>query len=109
MIINMPVEAMSEACLTCPELDIDIFTKENYELEMPEEGITRVKQSRYENTLRCKHCERCKVILEHQEAKEPLKKITKTASKTKSTTTTTVKKTTKTPAKAPAKKTVKAK
>lgn len=97
MIINMPVEAMSEACLTCPELDIDIFTKENYELEMPEEGITRVKQSKYENTLRCKHCERCKVILEHQEAKKPATKTT--ASKTKAAKT----------AKTPAKKTVKTK
>lgn len=98
MIINMPVEAMSEACLTCPELDIDIFTKENYELEMPEEGITRVKQSKYENTLICKHYNRCKVILEHsQEAKKPATKTT--ASKTKATKT----------AKAPAKKTVKTK
>lgn len=98
MIINMPVEAMSEACLTCPELDIDIFTKENYELEMPEEGITRVKQSRYENTLICKHYSRCKVILEHsQEAKKPATKTA--ASKTKTAKT----------AKAPAKKTVKTK
>lgn len=97
MIVNMPVEAISEACLTCPELSIDIFTKENYELEIPEEGITRVKQSRYENTLICKHYNRCKVILEHNQ--EVKKHINKTSTEKS------VKKTTK----VPAKKTVKTK
>lgn len=77
--INMPVEAISESCLTCPELEIDIYTKEQFDLEIPEEGRSEVKSVKYENVLRCKHCDRCKVIFEHGmgETKKTTRKTTK--------------------------------
>jgi len=82
MLINMPVDAISEACLTCPELEIDIVTKEFYELASPEEGTTEVKKITYENVLRCKHCHRCEIIFKHGS-----KQKTSTKSKTKPKTT----------------------
>ena len=84
MKVNMPVEAMGEYCLTCPELDIDILTKENYKLETVEDGITKIRVAIYENTLRCKHCDRCRVIFEHE--KQHSNDIPKSAPKTKKTT-----------------------
>ena len=74
-IINMPVEAISEKCLTCPELEIDIITKEHYDLVAPEEGATEVKKATYENILKCTHCNRCAVIFNH--GTEPEKKATR--------------------------------
>ena len=94
MIISMPVEAYSESCITCPELDIDIITKEFIDLEMPEEGRTSVKKATYTNTLRCKHCERCKVIFNQAQQKEK-KSSRATKSKSSSTTKTAKAKTTK--------------
>lgn len=92
-IVRMPVKAMGEYCINCPELDIDIVTKEQYELEVPEEGRTQVKTAKYENVLRCKHCDRCAVIFEHgnqplpeKEEVKPAKKTTKKTTATKTTT-----------------------
>ena len=89
MIINMPVEAYSEKCITCPELDIDIITKEFYDLEQVKEGDTKVKTARYENILKCKHCGRCKVIFD-QGTEKPEPKPKKTTTKKVSGTTKTV-------------------
>lgn len=77
--VNMPVEAISEKCLTCPELDVNVITTEHYELASPEEGATSVTKSTYENRLRCVHCNRCAVIFNHayeDEKKTTTKKIT---------------------------------
>ena len=40
MTINMPVEAMNEKCINCPELEIDVFTKEKYDMKKISEGRT---------------------------------------------------------------------
>ena len=83
MTINMPVEAMGDFCITCPELDIDILTSITYDIENVNETDTAVKTVKYQNVLRCKHCDRCKVILEHSsETKaKPAKKTTTTRKK----------------------------
>ena len=105
MIINMPVECYGECCINCPELEIDIITKENYELEMPEEGKTAVKVAKFENTLRCPHVNRCRIIFEN--SKNGNNVITKTVN-SKASKAPAKKTTTKTPDKT-TKKTVKAK
>ena len=96
MKVNMPVEAMGEYCLTCPELDIDIVTMESYKLETVEDGVTKIKVSTYKNNLKCKHCERCRVIFEHeQESKkeEPITEAKKPAAKKTTAKKTTTRKT----------------
>ena len=81
MTIQMPVECYGECCINCPELEIDIVTKETYDLEKVGETNTQVKTVKFENTLRCPHLDRCKVIFENGKPKS-----TKSTSKSTSTT-----------------------
>lgn len=107
MIVNLPVECYGKCCMNCPELEIDIITNEKYDMEMVENGVTKVTKAKYSNKLRCPHVERCKVIFEN--GKNGNNVITKTVNSKASKTSTKapVKKiTTKTPAKT-TKKTVK--
>ena len=65
MTVNMPVEAINERCLKCPELDIDITTIENYGTNDEDKRVIEVKS--YENRMRCKHVDRCRAVLYHEE------------------------------------------
>lgn len=92
MLVNMPVEAIGERCLTCPELEIDITTNELYGLTASGDGTTAVMNTVYNNSLKCTHYNRCKVIFEHgkepepapapeKETKKPARKTTKATDK----------------------------
>ena len=92
----MPVECYGECCINCPELEIDIVTKETYDLEKVGETNTQVKTVKFENTLRCPHLDRCKVIFENGKPKSTKSITSKTETTRKSTSksTSTAKKTT---------------
>lgn len=59
MMVNMPVEAINERCLSCPELDIEVST-----LEL----CTDYTGDRvYSNYIRCSHLDRCRILLKRTE------------------------------------------
>ena len=101
MIVKMPVVALNEKCVNCPELEIDIHTIEDYTMETVEDGVTEVKSATYTNTLMCAHCDRCKVIFDYGSEKNAEPKSTKSKSAKVSVATKTARaKTTKAAAKA---------
>ena len=61
MMVNMPVEAMNEKCVNCPELEIDIVTTELYGISYDNTNQTTTT---FYNYLKCKHCDRCRVIFQ---------------------------------------------
>ena len=89
MMVNVPVELIDEACLHCPELDIDIFTKEvdghmvgnDGEVKAVHEVTNRCKCSSYDK------CNRMFDILQEATKKQSVAKP-KTTTKAKSTRTT---------------------
>jgi Zn-finger nucleic acid-binding protein len=88
MIINMPVEVLGEYCANCPDLDIDVFTKEEYKLSSVADGETELNNMMITNILKCKYCNRCKGIFLNRDdwdkiAKEAEKKVVKRTAKTK--------------------------
>ena len=88
MTINMPVEAMNEKCINCPELEIDVFTKEKYDMKKISEGRTISAISGFDNVLKCKNWDethetcpfivRCRAIMDAV-AEEIVKEATKNA------------------------------
>lgn len=83
MIINMPVEVVGEFCANCPELDLDIFTKENYVLDSKKDGETNLKDVTCQNILKCKYCARCKTLFDLKEKAEKKPAPVKRTSKSK--------------------------
>lgn len=57
--ILMPVIAMCDKCVECPELDIGIAQKE---IDVPPKDNDVYITRTYENTIYCKHYERCRLI-----------------------------------------------
>ena len=70
MNVNMPVQVMNEKCLNCPELEIDIYTKEKLDMKRLSEGHTISAIIGFENVLKCKNWDEangtCPVICRYQ-------------------------------------------
>ena len=98
----MPVFAASEKCINCPELEIDVFTKEKLNMKLVSDAKTKSVIIGYENLLKCKNWDedngtcpvicRCQAILKsvgdclvdavEKSVKEPAsKKTTKTTTR----------------------------
>lgn len=77
MMVNMPVEAINEYCINCPELEIDIYTKETGGgIVLDEKGKPQEQPRVIQNMLQCAHYNQCMWKVQNV-----LKKA-KTASKT---------------------------
>ena len=115
MIVNLPVHTMSEKCMNCPELEIDVVTTEKFDTKQLKNGMTISELTGFENVLNCKnwndareYCpvmNRCKAILDAVKetaveavvaSAEPEKKpaVKKTTTKTTAVKKTTTKKAT---------------
>ena len=55
MTVNLPVDAMSEKCINCPELELDVLTREKYELKAIDEKHTKSELTGFENYIKCKN------------------------------------------------------
>lgn len=94
MTVNMPVQAMNEKCLNCPELELDVFTKEKYNMKKVSEVRTVSTISGFENVIKCKNWDptnetcpiicRCQAIMNSvmEKVAEAIVNETKTAKKT---------------------------
>ena len=60
--IMMPVIAMCDKCIDCPELDIEIAKKEINVPILPFQDDDFSMERIIENTIYCKHYERCKYL-----------------------------------------------
>ena len=94
MIIQMPVEVLGEYCANCPDLDIDVFTKEEFKLLSVADGETELNNTTITNILKCKYCDRCRAIFRNRDgwdkiAKEAEKKVVKRTAKKPAVKTTT--------------------
>ena len=57
--VMMPIIAISSKCIECPEIDIGVAQKE---VDTPSKDSDLILERHYENTLYCKHYERCRLI-----------------------------------------------
>lgn len=57
--VAMPVIAIGEQCLDCPDIKIGVAQKT---FDIPCADDDRLLERHYENTLYCEHYERCRLI-----------------------------------------------
>lgn len=57
--ILMPVIAINDKCISCPELEIDIARKQLDVYDKDDQFVGH----KYENLIYCKHYEKCRLIL----------------------------------------------